>query len=236
MFGRYPIPFKVEESGIRISVETSGTFSTYVRQTPTGRAEKKLGFADGDLLVNPVEPVHLPQEVTGMVEFHFLPIAIRPLSEIRVHLLFPVEIGVFSGTEDTYALVDVFSLARPKYSLYGTPERGVITRHIETEVYGDVPPTRPLHEGVFSLTINNTSRDWVWVSRAVFESSSLRIFWGTRVAMSGEMMVFSRQVGETWVNKMPPEDGMTEAVRVYPTRKSLIPEKPSYLMEYGVGD
>jgi len=55
-------------------------------------------------------------------------------------------------------------------------------------------------------------------------------------AMSAEMVVYSRLLGETWVNRTPPAKGMREALRVYPTRRSLIPEKASYLMEYGVGD
>lgn len=236
MFGRHTIPFRLEDSGISIETRRDGHFTLYERVSLSERVEKRLGFTEGFLTINPVEPVNLPQEITGAVEFHFTPIAVMPLSEIGVFLTFPVEAGVFSGTGDSFALIDVFSLARPKYSLYGTPERGVITRHVETGVYDDLPSVNPLEEGVLSLKIRNTGRDWVWVSRAVFESSTLRIFYGPHAAMSAEMVVYSRLLGETWVNKAPLEKGMREALRVYPTRRSLIPEKASYLMEYGVGD
>jgi len=236
VFGRHTVPFRLEESGISIETRRDGQFTLYERVSPFERVEKRLGFTEGALTVNPVEPVNLPQEVTNAVEFHFAPIAVMPLSEVSVFLTFPVEAGVFSGAGDTFTLIDVFSLAQPKYSLYGTPERGIITRHVETEVSNDAPTVNPLEEGVLSLRIRNTGRDWVWVSRAVFESSSLRIFYGPHAAMSAEMVVYSRLLGETWVNRTPPAKGMREALRVYPTRRSLIPEKASYLMEYGVGD
>lgn len=236
MFGRYAIPFRLEESGISVETRTDGQFTLYERVAPSGRLEKRLGLSGGTITINPVEPVNLPQEVTGTVEFHFTPVALSPLSEVSVYLTFPVEIGVFSGPEDSYTLIDVFTLKKPKYSLYGTPEKGVITRHVETRIYNDPPQVNPLEEGILSLVIRNTGRDWVWVSRAVFESSSLRIFYGPHAAVSAEMMVYSRLLGETWVQKTPPKKGMVESLRIFPIKKSLIPEKSSYLMEYGVED
>lgn len=224
------------ESGISVETTTEGQFTLYERIAPSGRVERRLGVSRGEITINPVEPVNLPQEVTNTIEFHFTPIAMGPLSEVNVFLTFPVEIGVFSESEGIYTLIDVFSLAQPKYSLYGTPEKGVITRHVETGVYHEPPRVNPLEEGILALAIRNTGRDWVWVSRAVFESPSLRIFYGPHAAISAEMMVYSRILGETWITKTPPKEGMEEAVRVFPTKKSLVPEKPSYLMEYGVGD
>jgi hypothetical protein len=236
VFGIYQIPFQIDASGITVMVDREGALSTYQRTSPWGTVRKMLGFRDGRAVINPVEPVNLPQEVTGMLEFHFMPVAVRPESLISLYLKFPVEIGVFSGAADNYTLIDVFSLARPKYSLYGTPEKGVITRHVECEVYESVPLTHPLEEGVLFLSIKNASRDWVWVSRVVFETSSLRLFYADMVAMSGEMEIFSRLVAETRILGTPPVEGMKQTLRVYPTKKSLIPEKTSYLMEYGVGD
>lgn len=236
MFGRHSIPFRLEESGISVEARREGQFVLYERIAPTGRIERRLGFPEGTIVINPVEPVHLPQEITGTIEFHFPSLALMPLSEVTIYLTFPVEIGVFSETDETYNLIDVFSLASPKYSLYGTPERGVITRHVESAISTTPPAPDPLEEGVLTLTIRNTGRDWVWVSRAVFEGPSLRIFYGPHAAMSAEMMVYSRLLAETWIKRDPPAEGMQEAIRVYPTRKSLIPEKASYLMEYGVGE
>jgi hypothetical protein len=236
VFGRFEIPFRIGEGEISVETRTEGQFTLYERVAPSGRVERRLGISSGTITINPVEPVHLPQEVTGTIEFHFPPIAVAPLSEVTVFLTFPVEIGVFSGSEGSYSLIDVFSLGKPKYSLYGTPERGVITRHVETGIHNEPPRVNPLEEGILELAIRNTGKDWVWVSRAVFESPSLRIFYGPHATMSAEMLVYSRILGETWVMKTPRREGMEEAVRVFPTRKSLIPEKPSYLMEYGVGD
>ena len=236
VFGIYQIPFQTDAPGITVSVESGLATSTYRRTSPEGALAKRLGYREGRVIINPVEPINLPTEVTGMLEFHFMPVTMRPNSRITICLKFPVEIGVFVGADDNYTLLDVFSLARPKYSLYGTPEKGVITRHVECEVYEDAPPTNPLEEGVLFLTLRNSGRDWIEVTRAVFESSALRLFYDKTVAMAGEMEVFSRMVAETKVIDRPPEEGMKQALRVYPTKKSLIPERPPFMMEYGVGD
>ena len=236
MFGIYKIPFQTDAGGITVSVEVEGETSTYRRVAPGETLTKRLGYREGRVIINPVEPVNLPSEVTGMLEFHFTPVTLRPSSRIPICLKFPVEIGVFVGAAENYTLLDVFSLARPKYSLYGTPENGFITRHVECEVFESAPPTDPLKEGVLFLAIRNSGRDWVEVSRAVFDVSALRIFHGRMVAISGEMEVFSRLVAETRVLDLPPEEGMKQSLRVFPTKRLLIPEKQPFMMEYGVGE
>jgi len=236
VFGAYRIPFRIDIHGLCVRVETEGALSRYQRVSPDGSITKHLGYNEGRVVINPVEPVNLPTEVTGMLEFHFVPVTLRPNSRITLFLKFPVEIGVFVGAHENYSLLDVFSLARAKYSLYGTPEKGVITRHIECEALDSVPSTDPVEEGVLTLEFRNSSRDWVEVSRAVFDGSSMRLFYGSTVAMSGVMEVFSQTVAETKILDRPPDESMKQALRIYPTKKSLIPEKPSFLMEYGVGD
>lgn len=171
-----------------------------------------------------------------MLEFHFVPVVVSPGATLTLYLKFPVEIGVFVGGESSYSLLDVFTLAKAKYSLYGTPEKGFITRHVECEARESIPPVRTLEEGIMRLAIKNSGKDWIEVSRAVFDGSSMRLFFGDTVAMAGEMEVFSRLVAETRVLADPPVGGMKPALRVYPTKKSLIPEKLFFMMEYGVGD
>lgn len=236
MFGVYQIPFCVEAKGITIQVVSGNSLSTYTRISSEGKIAKQLGYGKGKVIINPVEPVNLPSEVTGMLEFHFTPVAVSPGSTITLYLKFPVEIGVFVGDDENYTLIDVFSLAKAKYSLYGTPEKGFITRHVECEVFESEPPTEPLEEGVLTLSLYNSSRDWIEVSRAVFEGSTMRLFYGSFVAMTGEMEVLSRAIAVTRIHNTCSKDAMKPAIRVYPTRKSLIPEKLFFMMEYGVGD
>lgn len=236
MFGTYQIPFQTGAPGITIAVNSNGAIATYLRKSPGETITKRLGYPGGRVIINPVEPVNLPSEVTGILEFHFIPITLRPGSTIAICLKFPVEIGVFVGEDTAYTLLDVFSLAKPKYSLYGTPEKGVITRHVECDVHESPPPTNPLEEGVLFLTLRNSAKDWVEVTRAVFDASSIRIFHGMVVAMHGEMEVFSRLVAETRFLDLPPGEEMKQSLRVYPTKRSLIPEKDLFMMEYGVGD
>lgn len=236
MFGVHHIPFRIGDGSTAIQVDPGGAFSTYTRISPGEKVKKQLGYREGKVIINPVEPVNLPKEVTGMLEFHFPPVTMSPGSTITLYLKFPVEIGVFVGDNENYTLIDVFSRAKAKYSLYGTPEKGFITRHVESEVYDSAPPSDPLEEGVMTLSLKNSSRDWIEVSRAVFEVSTMRLFYGNTVVMTGEMEIISRLIAITRISAIPPGQGMNTALRVYPTKKSLIPEKLFFMMEYGVGD
>jgi len=236
VFGVHHIPFRVDTNDISVQVIPGDAFSTYTRTSPGEKVTKQLGYREGKVIINPVEPVNLPKEVTGMLEFHFLPVTLSPGSTITLYLKFPVEIGVFVGDDENYTLIDVFSRAPAKYSLYGTPEKGFITRHVESEVYDSAPSSNPLEEGVMTLSIKNSSRDWIEVSRAVFDVSMMRLFYGNTAVMIGEKEIISRLIAITRISGTPPGDGMSTALRVYPTRKSLIPEKLFFMMEYGVGD
>ena len=54
--------------------------------------------------------------------------------------------------------------------------------------------------------------------------------------MKAEMEVHSRQMAVTRVLERPLEAEMKQSVRLFSARRILIPEKPVFIMEYGVGD
>jgi len=237
VYGSSQYPFNRQFGPVSVSIEPSGNFSLYRRVQPGRTVEKVIGNREGTVVVNPVEPVHLPGEVTGMLELHFTPISLEPESSCKIYLKFPVEIGVFlQGRGDGFDVLDIFSLARPRFSLYGTPERGLITRHADTRVYDQVPATDPLEEGVMALSVKNSSRSWVEVSRAVFDHRNMHLYHGEMVAMTAQMEVFSREVAETRILARAPAEGMQASVRLFSAGKSFIPEIPLFLMEYGVGE
>lgn len=189
-----------------------------------------------EVFVHPVEPVNLPKEVTRYLEIVFPPVIIEPESEKTVYLTFPVEIGVFMTVKDDSQLIDVFSMCLPKYSLYGSPENGVITRYHESPVYEHCRNPDPACAGILQLDIRNTSRGWVEVSRAVFESYFMPIYFGDLVAMSGEMVVFSKMIAETRIYEKPFREGMELAIPAIRARRILRVdvEKKGFLMEHGV--
>ncbi|HUU75393.1 MAG TPA: DUF432 domain-containing protein [Methanoregulaceae archaeon] len=236
MFGVYDYSFQWEEERICLGIERKDNFLLYYRKSQEGSLEKIIGEKGGRLIINPVEPLNLPKEITPYLEFHFRPVVIQPDSKQTIFLKFPVEICVFLEANNTYNVLDIFSFSTPKYALYGNPDKGMITRHIETAVFDRIPELDPLVEGVMVLTIQNTSRTWVEVTRAVFENIDLNIFYGDFVAMEGRMEVFSQDLAETMTLKSPLQEDMKLAIPLFTARQILLPDKLTFLMEFGVGD
>ncbi len=237
MFGRFSYPCSYAGNEFSFSIERDGDFFRYRRECLHERVEKIVASAIPAVFVHPLEPVNLPKEVTRYLEIVFPPLIIEPESKKTVFLTFPIEIGVFVTAKDDYQLLDVFSQCLPKYSLYGSPENGVITRYHESPVSDSLVRTGPVCEGILQLEIRNTSRGWVEVSHAVFESYYMSIYFGDFVAMSGEMVIFSKMIAETRIFERPFQDGMELALPAVKARKILLVdvEKKGFLMEHGVG-
>ncbi len=236
MFGEYDYSFRYESPEIIAGISKCGNFVVYERKSPEGSVTKVIGSSAGKVIVNPVEPVNLPQEITRFLEIHFTPVVLGPESENQIYVKFPVEIAVFLESKNNYSVLDIFSYACPKYALYGPPDHGVLTRHFESEVFGEVPKTDPCREGVLELTIRNLTRGWVEVSRVVFENTGIYLYYGDIVSMVGQMDVFSKTNAETKTFRRPLRMGMNAAIPLFTARKSLIQENVTFLMEFGVGD
>ncbi|PKL68457.1 MAG: hypothetical protein CVV30_11140 [Methanomicrobiales archaeon HGW-Methanomicrobiales-1] len=237
MYGRFNYPCQHAGKVFSISIEKDGNFFRYRRECQEERVEKIISSTGPTVFIHPVEPINLPKEVTRYLEIVFPPVVIEPESKKTVFLTFPLEIGVFLTAKDDYQLLDVFSRCLPKYSLYGSPENGVITRYHESTISEHCEKTDPACEGVLQLEIKNTSRGWVEVSRAVFESYFMPIYFDDIVVMSGEMVIFSKMIAETRIFERPFREGMERAIPAIKARKllSVDVEKKGFLMEHGMG-
>lgn len=254
MFGAHHFPFYAEMSGVRIEFRKEEGFSRYIRESPGARVEKVISVTEGDLVINPVEPVHYPKDVTPYLEIHFKPLVIAPVSGKTIYLRFPLEIGILLRSEEEYDLLDLFSDSPLKYSLYGPPDGGIITRWCESPVQLGTPDVETSENGILELSINNQSHDWIEVSRTILDSAYMQIFYGKFVSMAAEMEVFSTQVAETRVVRKPLAPGQSLSIPVYSAKKvffaemvaqtlpfysagrALVSEKKGFLMEYGLGD
>jgi len=253
VYGTYDYSCYIREDEISVEVERSARYLTYKRVCRGEPAERVIASENGSIIINPVEPLNLPKEVTRYLELHFNPIFVEPETTRQLYLTFPLEIGVFIRAKDDYDLLDVFSPAKPKYSLYGPPDYGRVTRWHESTIHQDIPKTDPLREGVLDLTVVNEGRTWIEVSRAVFVNTGMTIWYGDFVAMSARMELFSNIVAETRVLSTPEKTGFTRSlpaysakkvsvvemvnqIPFYSTKKAFVPEKTGFLMEFGLGD
>lgn len=232
MFGRYNCTFHREEGDILVETEQNGGLLTYRRRCEGQTFERLLVSNTGEIVINPIEPVNLPKEITNFLQIEFSPVVIEPGASQTIYLKFPVEIGVFLEAARDIDVLDVFGLGTQKYTLYGSPTSGLIARWYRSAVYTEVPPVECYREGVMELSIHNASHEWVEVSRVVFDTIDMKIYYGDFVATAATMKILSTILAETDFIDVPLRPGMVKSAELHAARKIPVINR-GYLMEWG---
>ena len=129
MFGRYSVPCEVNTEGLSLTIKESGGTVVYHQKKGDDETKKTLLQSPGEILIHPVEPVNKPNQVSSFLQIKFTnSVLVAPKRNETIFLHFPIEIGVFILRKDDHDLLDIISLAKEKYTLYGTPRGGQICR------------------------------------------------------------------------------------------------------------
>src|SRR5665648_179050 len=169
MYGSHDIPIILRSEKLSLSIEMEGDVKHYSRECFGETVNKIIHTKSSRILINPVEPMSLPKELTPylLIEFEKL-VIIEAESSIKVYLTFPIEIGVFISGKKKFEIIDVLTLANQKFTLYGNPRDGIICKYWSSNVHASMPATEPMREGVIQLEIINTSTHLIEVTKAVF--------------------------------------------------------------------
>ncbi|WP_342304697.1 DUF432 domain-containing protein [Methanolobus sp. ZRKC5] len=237
MFDTYHPPFTVEVEDTVITVEKQGNNLIY-RRMFEGEEETELVLLnnDGDILINPIEPVNLPNKLTSSLLIDFKrPALIRPGDRKKIYLTFPVEIGVFvSDKAGNYEVIDIFTFSRVKFTLYGSHNAGLICRHWESDVFTKMPETNVLHEGYIELEIINDSNHLMEVTKAVFNAYGMKIYYGKkRIVMNASMRIINKLLAETDFSTNPTTSRFKRSMELYTSRKLMISGTKG-IMEFGL--
>jgi hypothetical protein len=236
MFGSYDIPFGLEKEGIALSLEKDGENFIYQSVCAGTRSGKIVLARTGNVLINPVEPLNKPKELTSslLIEFEKT-LLVEPDATKKIFITFPVEIGVFISTNTTvFEVLDILTLARQKFTLYGDPRSGFICKYWSSSVYSSLPSVDPLHEGVIELSITNTTKEWIKVTKSIFNAYGMKIYYRTDlVAMKATMKIMHGKMAETDFVDSPLERGMKKSLELYTARKIQV-TLPKFLMEAGL--
>jgi len=233
VFGRYELGFSYADPEIRIQLTDNEGRVKYERECAGKTESRYLGRTFSAIHVHPVEPVNLPEALTNFLELSFPPLLLSPGSSQIIYLKFPVETGVFLESGEKRDLLDIFSLAPVKFSLYGSPSSGVITRWYYSDLYMDIPVTDKRREGVMTLLLKNSGTETATISRAVFDGASMCIFYGERVAMTATMEIHSPSIAHTTFSDTAPADCPNRAIDLYLSRAFSITTGKGYFMEAG---
>jgi len=236
MYGTYDIPVSLQSEGISLSIERRDDAVVYRRQLGDEKAEKLLlGGGSGSIVINPVEPLNLPRDLTPYLYLDFQStVALGPKTSSTVFVTFPVEIGVFLQERGEVEILDIFTLARQKYTLYGDPRNGLLCRYWSTPVGATAPGAGRLHEGVMELKLANNTGSWVEVNKAVFSGYGMKLYYSDDlVGMKAEMEVTGATTAQTDCRDMPLKKHMMKSLELYTARK-LVVLFPKFAMTDGI--
>lgn len=220
-YGRFTFDYAVNFAGLSISLEQTQGLYHYRRAIGSWVREANVSSSNGRMLIHPVEPLYVPDAVTDFLEIRFEEIMIEPNGKTVLFLTFPIEIGVFIDSKGKADVIDVFTFKPPKYSLYGASNRGVITRWHQSKVYYYPPQVKNYEDGVLRLTIENSSGDWVYVSRVILYEKGMYVYYDDQVvSMAAEMTIVNRETADVTGVDRPLHEDMTRSLRMYRPRRT----------------
>ena len=236
MYQRYKIPFKFDEhKDISLSVDKEGDYFIYRRECLEEKREKALAINKGEIIINPIEPLTKPKELTPyfMIKLE-RGLMVEPKATKIIFLTFPIEIGVYISSGKDFTRFDTFSLAKAKYTLYGDPRQGLICKYWNSDIYPVVPVTDPLQEGIIELKVSNNRANWVEITQAVFNAYGMKIYYDNKkVAMKARMRIEGPSLAETEFIDSPLQSGMKKSLEIFMVKKlSLATAK--FVMELGL--
>jgi hypothetical protein len=235
MFGYHEMPLQIEQDGISLSLQKQGDSLIYKRSCLEQEIEKTLLTGTGKILLNPVEPLNKPKAVTQLLLIEFeKSLVLKPRVKRTIFVTFPIEIAACISSKKELEVIDIFSLSRQKFTLYGDPQNGVICKYWKSPVSSTAPRLNTLQEGFIELALVNANSAWVELTKAVFDAYGMKLYYNdSMVSMKASMEIKSRQIAETNFIDAPFQKGMSKSLEVYTARKlSILTTK--FIMEHGL--
>jgi hypothetical protein len=221
VFGEFPPPYRFEKGDLSLSLDMREGHYLYTRDLAGDRTEKAISPGLSRLLVHPVEPFNTGPGKVAHLELEFPPLILEAGATETFYLTFPIEIGIFvEGLRETEVL-DVFSVESPKYSLYGSPHQGIITRYARSGRHRDVPPVDGTREGVLKLAVRNSLPVWARISRLVLDEAQIHLYVSEFAAMMAMMRITGAEAAEVTGVDRALKGGMNRAHDLFTARRVL---------------
>lgn len=225
MFDLYNFPIELEKEGIRILCkEEQERVVIYRRIIGDEEVKKVLLVKDGQISINPIEPLNTPKRITPYILIEFEnPLMIEPKVSKSIFITFPIEIGVFVTGNKYHEILDIFSLVKKKFTLYGSPRGGYVCKWWKTKVFSSMPSVNLINEGILDLKIMNETQNWVQLTRGVFNAYGMKIYFNNDiVSAKATMSISPHEIAETDFVNAPLIKNMKKALEVYTVSKLSI--------------
>ena len=224
MYGVYDIEnFQISLNGVELGIFEEGRAKIYRR----GSFEKLILSESGKVVVNPVEPVNLPKNITKYLLVDLKrSVVVEPKTTRKITLTFPIEIAVILVGKKSLEVLDVFSFVNQKYTLYGDPNNGVICRYWQSDVF---EKEKEYFSGKLEVEIRNSSDEWVEIGKLVFDVYGMKIYYDESVLSFAKVNILSEKVAETeFIDKK----AGSKSIELYVARKIPVVSR-KFVMEWG---
>ena len=235
MFGSHNAPYRISNDDLILSINKIEGGLRYGRVVGEEEVEKIVSTREAQVHIHPVEPLNLPQHLTNFMLIDLEnPVLVEPRGKHKLFVKFPVEMAVFIVRKKDFKIIDLFSISRPKYTLYGDHKDGFICRYWKSGAYLKLPAIDQYREGVMQLDVVNGSGQWVEVKRAVFNAVGMKIYYGPKmVSLKAKMQLIGPKVAETDFVDSPFKKGMSKARELFTPRKLGL-KTTKFTMEAGL--
>ncbi|MEA2053531.1 MAG: DUF432 domain-containing protein [Candidatus Thermoplasmatota archaeon] len=232
MFGKYDLNVDLKEQDIEILMEGRGKRRRYYRRVGDEEVEKFIHAEGGSLVICPVEPVNIPDATISehlLIEFD-KPLVIEPGIKNTFYAKFPVEIGIFLVDKKDVEEIDIFTKTKPKYTLYGPPESGIVCKWWKSDLYAEKPEVGRLYEGIVKVDIMNGYYEWVELKKFVLRAFDMKIFYDDHAYMRAHLKILKKTMGETTFSTRKPKN-MQESIDIY-LAKGIKKLEKKFVMEW----
>ena len=235
MFGKHEIPVALEQDDIKIELCSSNNCTKYARTSISDTVNKDLFIQKSDFFIEPVEPMYLPEQLTNhlLIEFENS-IIIEPKSSIEIYLTFPIEIAAFTKYKKEIKRIDIFSVSKKKYTLYGDPEDGILCKYWKSPIFQNIPEVNPLKEGVLQLKIENQDAELCEIEKAVFNAYGMKIYYDSElVSLIAKMKIRDNFDAETTFYNKSLKPLMMKSQEMFLSAKIAV-GGGKFIMEHGL--
>lgn len=220
-FGTFPFSRTIAHRRLSLSFSDDAGITRYCRSFGGTTVEKTIAVSRKEYTVRPLPPMHLPEPVTDFLQVKFNEIRLEPGADTVIFVTIPLEIGISLASQDGEEhTIDVFGFVPPKFALYGTATRGILTRIITSEATGSPRPTKNYRECLLRIKLRNASSSWVSVSRVLLYMNTLVFHYDAACVSSCVSVIISNANKATVLcTDHALHDHMTRVDAIGPTRK-----------------
>jgi len=149
----------------------------YARSENGSILADSLVIGSHDVVIVPIYPVLVPKRITEYVLVELdRKVNIAPRAETGFYVQIPMDIAVYAYKDRDFTILDLIPGYNPKYTLYGSPNEGIIARYIKTSIYNDEPKPE-VGKAISLVRVHNKTREWVTLTKILLHSGNLRLYY-----------------------------------------------------------